>query len=146
MATLIDLYFTHCNSIMPLLHRPTFMSDIANGLHLSDSQFGGVLLMVCALGSRFSRDRRVFLEADIPSSGGWIYADQVRVIRRAMVNRPTLYELQLYAVRSVSVNPKLSFTIFVAICAIQSINQSWTAQLGRDWHRDAVGRRHRRPS
>lgn len=65
MYKLISLYSTLYNAYVPVLHLPLFLAALADGLHLRDPEFGSVLLLVCALGARFSDDPRVLLpEAD----------------------------------------------------------------------------------
>jgi hypothetical protein len=61
LDTLVGHYFKHVNIELPLLHRPTFERDIAQGLHRRDATFGAVVLLVCAMGSRYSDDPRVQL-------------------------------------------------------------------------------------
>ncbi|KAI6098340.1 fungal-specific transcription factor domain-containing protein, partial [Pisolithus croceorrhizus] len=58
---LVDLYFAHMNHLLPL----------TPSLHLRDHAFGSVYLLVCANGSRYSDDPRVFLEGDF-FSFGWL--------------------------------------------------------------------------
>ncbi|KAJ7578562.1 hypothetical protein C8J56DRAFT_1111495 [Mycena floridula] len=70
METLIDLYFTHWNLFRPLLHRPSFEKSLRQGLHYRDYYFGATVLVVCALGSTYSNDRRVFLDDTTELSGG----------------------------------------------------------------------------
>lgn len=53
---LINLYFKHINLELPLLHRPTLERGISSGLHKSDVGFCAVLLLVCAIGARYSDD------------------------------------------------------------------------------------------
>lgn len=65
MMELVDHYFRRYNIYLPLLHRPTFERNIKDGLHLRDEAFGSTLLLVCAMGSRFSTDERVLLEEEI---------------------------------------------------------------------------------
>lgn len=101
MPVLIDFYFTQINQFLPLLHRQTLEKAVAEGLHHEDQQFGGVLLMVCALGSRFSDDPRVFADGfSSPRSAGWKWYEQANVLRKSLYRRTTLYELQLHAVCS----------------------------------------------
>jgi hypothetical protein len=45
---------------LPLLHRPTFQN--ASGLHRVYLSFGAVVLLVCALGAKYSDDLRVLLD------------------------------------------------------------------------------------
>ncbi|KAJ7045258.1 fungal-specific transcription factor domain-containing protein [Mycena alexandri] len=72
LKTLVKNYFDQINPILNILHAPTFNESVADGLHLRDRSFGAVLLVVCALGSRYSEDRRVFLVgATSEHSCGW---------------------------------------------------------------------------
>ena len=64
LAGLAELYFDHFNVWLPVLNRPLFYAAIADGLHVSNPEFGNIVLLVCALGSRFSNDKRVLLEKD----------------------------------------------------------------------------------
>lgn len=54
MNELVNLYFYYNNSLVPLLHRPTFEREIAEGLHWRVTGFAEVLLLVCSLGARYS--------------------------------------------------------------------------------------------
>lgn len=95
---LFALYFEHINTFLPLLHRPTMAKGVLDGLHLQDHMFGGVVLLVCALGARFSDDPRVLLDGEDVLSAGWKYFDQVTVIRPYMTFRASLYEVQMISV------------------------------------------------
>lgn len=98
---LVNLYFIHVNKFTPLLHRPTFEHAVQDGLHLRDHMFGATLLLVCALGSHFCDDPRVFLEGnDSTYSRGWKWFSQVQVVRTNLHPRVSLYELQKYSVRT----------------------------------------------
>ena len=121
LHSLVSIYFDLFNIYNPLLHRPTFERDVREELHLRDSGFGAVLLMVCALAARASNDPRVLLarESDTarmqtvdgsdPSkeqeepryhSAGWAWFAQVQKSRPAMwFMPPRLYDLQLAYVR-----------------------------------------------
>ncbi|KAG8739987.1 hypothetical protein FRC10_004866 [Ceratobasidium sp. 414] len=94
---LIDLFFTHVNAFFPLLHRSLFESNIQEELYYKDSAFACVLLLVCAVGSRWSKDRRVFLDQDDPPqhSAGWKFFEQVQFLRRSLLTPPKLYDLQI---------------------------------------------------
>ncbi|KAF8834771.1 hypothetical protein BDN67DRAFT_914233 [Paxillus ammoniavirescens] len=95
--SLVDLYFVHMNCITPLLHRPSFERKIIRGDHLHDSSFGAVYLLVCAVGSRFSDDPRVFLEGvNSEHSAGWKYFQQVQMVRKTLLGPPCLEDLQVY--------------------------------------------------
>lgn len=99
ISSLVDLYFTHINSFLPLLHRPTFDRGVEEKFHLTDNSFGGVLLLVCALGARFSDDPRVIPDVKNGiSSAGMQWYSQVHVMKAPAVRKATLYDLQLYPV------------------------------------------------
>ncbi|KAI3615704.1 hypothetical protein WG66_011959 [Moniliophthora roreri] len=100
MTALIDLYFTHVNPFYPLLHRPSFMKSILEGLHLHDYYFGAVLLAVCAVGARYSNDRRVWCPgSDSEHSIGWQWIRQVHLASPSFISPPPLYEVQWYCLR-----------------------------------------------
>ena len=97
---LIDKYFTHVNAFLPLLHRPTFESDVSDGLHLRNGGFGGVVSLVCALGSRHTDDPRVLLPgtSDV-ASAGWAWFEQVQLTRNSCLAPASIHEIQSYSVR-----------------------------------------------
>ncbi|THH16874.1 hypothetical protein EW146_g3841 [Bondarzewia mesenterica] len=98
LRSLVELYFDHINIFLGLLHRPTFEKALEEGLHLRDEGFGGLLLLVCANGSRFSHDRRVLLEGtELWHSCGWKYFAQVQMVRKSLLSAPCLYDLQMYS-------------------------------------------------
>jgi len=103
MSTLIDLYFVHINTYTPLLHRPTFDDGIRNGQHLRDEGFGSTVLLVCAIGARFSDDPRVYLanHPGNPLSSGWGWFKQVQMIRKSLLAPPGLYDLQIYCLTAI---------------------------------------------
>ncbi len=47
------IYLETINPILPVLHRPTFTKDVANGLHLRDEYLGATLLLVLSVASRY---------------------------------------------------------------------------------------------
>ncbi|KAF9031340.1 hypothetical protein BDZ89DRAFT_948870 [Hymenopellis radicata] len=91
---LIDLYFLNFHRYLPLLHQPTFRHDIAVGRHFHDRLFGIIVLLVCALGSRFSDDPSVFLEGVPQFSAGWKWFVQVIMIPRSPFEHPSLLLVQ----------------------------------------------------
>ncbi|KAF9265364.1 hypothetical protein L218DRAFT_169470 [Marasmius fiardii PR-910] len=97
MVPLISLYFQRVNVLFPVLHAPTFKRNVVQGLHLVNPYFGAVVLVVCALGSRYSDDKRVLSFPDESLSAGWKWFEQVPLLRRSQFDPPTLYELQYYA-------------------------------------------------
>lgn len=108
----------------PLLHRPTFERSVREGLHKRDVDFGCVLLLVCALGSRYSDDLRVVLEDAFPEqsamsetsaeeeerarrwrwhSAGWKWFRQVQNYKCLLnLEAPTLADLQILCVSKFS--------------------------------------------
>ena len=103
MADLVQLYFENINFYFPLLHRPTLEKNIQEGLHYEDDMFASVLLLVCAIGSKWSKDERVYLdgkgEGEMANSSGWTWFDQVHLVRKNFMEPPALYDLQFYCVR-----------------------------------------------
>ena len=98
MAHLIDLYFYHVNALIPLLHRPTFEKSLSSLLHLGDYDFGCTVLVICAIGARYSSDPQV-LEPDISEHDvGWQWFKQVKPIRPQIGRVVSVHELQLYVV------------------------------------------------
>ncbi|KAJ7760594.1 fungal-specific transcription factor domain-containing protein [Mycena metata] len=97
-ASLVDLYFTNSNLLLPLLHRPTFARDLEAGLHLTNDAFAATFLLVCAIGSRFSSDPRVLLDGiDDLHSSGWRWFEQLQLMRDLLGPPPCLYDLQFNA-------------------------------------------------
>ena len=100
LPSLVDNYFTHMNLIFPLLHRPTFEQSLADDLHLRDAGFGGVVLLVAAVGAGFSSDPRVCAPGNDPiRSVGYTWFRQVQAVLRPFYVLPSLYDLQIYCVR-----------------------------------------------
>lgn len=93
--SLIDLYFAESNIFLPVLHRPSFESSVAELTHLSDPIFAAVLLTVCAIASRHSTDPRVLIDNE-SSSGGWKWIQQILVGRKAdtFLTPPSLCDCQ----------------------------------------------------
>ncbi|KAF9526547.1 fungal-specific transcription factor domain-containing protein [Crepidotus variabilis] len=98
MNSLIGLYFTNMNPYMPLLHRPSFEQLVTQGLHRTDRAFGATVLLVCAIGAKYSDDVRVLVDGtDSWLSAGWKYHQQVKLLRVNTHEKTSLYELQAYA-------------------------------------------------
>ncbi|KAK7006180.1 fungal-trans domain-containing protein [Favolaschia claudopus] len=97
--SLLEQYRANIHPILPILHYPSFALSVAQGLHLSDSEFGGALLAVLAVASRFSSDSRVFVNGDVSLSAGWMFANQIRV-QPKMFHR-SIYEVQMYCLLSI---------------------------------------------
>lgn len=94
---LVNLYFERLNIYTPLLHRPTFQRDLANDLHLHDTGFAQVVLMICALASRCTEDPRVQLPNDSTGlSSGFKFFRQTRLMRNKLLDKASLYDLQYF--------------------------------------------------
>ncbi|KAJ3513961.1 hypothetical protein NLJ89_g2653 [Agrocybe chaxingu] len=94
---LLDLYFEHINLHFPLLHRPSFERSLRDNFQYSNSSFGAVYLLVCAIGARFSKDVRVLYEgSDSYHSAGWKWFNQVETGTISYLSLPSLYDLQLH--------------------------------------------------
>jgi Fungal specific transcription factor domain len=99
LDSLVDLYFSHLNIFYPLLHRPTFDKCKAEGLHLVDNGFGATVLLVCAIGCRFSEDPRVSNTVTTESSStAWFLFNQVGRLGLSWYSPHSLYDLQVYPV------------------------------------------------
>lgn len=98
MDHLVDLYFAKLNCIIPVLHRPLFQSLLSQGLHLKDIGFGAVVLLVCALGARYSDDSRVILGDSRAENKGLRWSKQVHVIEQLSCPPVSLFVLQVYCV------------------------------------------------
>ncbi|KAJ6587119.1 fungal-specific transcription factor domain-containing protein [Mycena vulgaris] len=95
--SLVNLYFINVHPTLPLLHRPSFERSMGEGLHLANHQFAATLLAVMAVASRYSDDPRVFVPGSNSTlSSGWIFFNQVQVVRKSLFDEPTIYEVQLY--------------------------------------------------
>ncbi|KAG8679911.1 hypothetical protein FRC08_016664, partial [Ceratobasidium sp. 394] len=102
LFSLVDLYFTRFNVLLPLLHRPTFESQLTQKLHWRDPSFAAVVLLVCANGSRFSDDTRVmpYYADDIPEEArefdaGILFYRQVDVCSIGVFPVDVLFEHQI---------------------------------------------------
>ncbi|PBK98738.1 hypothetical protein ARMGADRAFT_986628 [Armillaria gallica] len=94
ITSLVAIYFETINPIFPVLHRPTFIKDVANGLHLRDEYFGATLLLVLSVASRYSDDPRVLADPSSRLSAGWEFIKQAPLFKKAVLSPPSLYELQ----------------------------------------------------
>ncbi|KAF8829082.1 hypothetical protein HHX47_DHR3000888 [Lentinula edodes] len=94
MLSLVSLYLVSVNIFFPIIHAPTFQQSIAEGVHFRDQRFGATVLLVCAIGSRYSADPRVLHVPDSELSSGHQWFAQVRTLRQSLLEVPSLYELQ----------------------------------------------------
>ncbi|KZV65400.1 hypothetical protein PENSPDRAFT_655777 [Peniophora sp. CONT] len=101
LTELVALFFKHTNTILPVLHRPSFERDLAEGRHLRESSFGVIVLCVCACASRLSDDTRCYMDGSQDrDSAGWRWFNQMRFVPNTAFNPMTVSDLQVYAIRS----------------------------------------------
>ena len=104
-ASLVDSYFTHSNIYYPVLHRPTFQRFLDQELHQHDREFGCLLLVVCAIGTRFSHHPYV---SDVTAEGTnycmvqWLSRTR-EVMKKPFTSPATLFEVQYYYVSGLRV-------------------------------------------
>jgi hypothetical protein len=111
LPSLISLYFSMHNNYTPVLHRPSFERMLAENRHLTDEDFASIVLLVSAVGARWSNDRRVLLDERLRindddegeneeewHSAGWKWFKQVRLGRKALFAPPSLCDLQITCV------------------------------------------------
>ncbi|KAJ7082142.1 fungal-specific transcription factor domain-containing protein [Mycena epipterygia] len=97
LASLASLYFDNVNNFLPLLHRASFESCLRQHFHLIHAGFAKTLLLVCAIGARYSTDPCVSTPGSVMAeTAGWKWFDQVDLSGYAVHTRPTLYDLQSF--------------------------------------------------
>lgn len=96
---LVDCYFDNYNVMFPILHRSSFILSIQQGLHEVSQGFGAVVLLVCAVGCRFTTDPRV-AQAISPTSPctAWRFFHQADSVQRHQFLPHSLHEAQIYPV------------------------------------------------
>ncbi|KAG5717487.1 hypothetical protein E4T56_gene4849 [Termitomyces sp. T112] len=104
---LINIYFLHSNSPLPLLHRPTFDRQWKENLHHTNIWFAVVCLGIFSIASRWSSDARVIPDGATTASGlpdwslaGWKYCKAGLVmfeVRYRLFCPTTLFELQSFS-------------------------------------------------
>ncbi|GJE89793.1 Zn(II)2Cys6 transcription factor [Phanerochaete sordida] len=99
LSELLENYFRDVHDNFPLLHRPTLIRGIAAGLHYSSEGFGAIVLLICAIGARFSTNPAVLPPGSTTwHRAGFRYYDQVQTVRKLMPrSKATLYDLQVVA-------------------------------------------------
>ncbi|KIY72122.1 hypothetical protein CYLTODRAFT_344720 [Cylindrobasidium torrendii FP15055 ss-10] len=91
---LVKIFLRYFNQHFHILHGPTFVRQVAAGLHHTTPAFGSVVLAVCALASRYSDDPRV----GEGHHKGWNYYTQIKAIHLGQYLDPAnlLWDLQLF--------------------------------------------------
>ncbi|KAJ8490019.1 hypothetical protein ONZ51_g2571 [Trametes cubensis] len=116
MHRLLESYFRHATGWMPLLHKPTFLKNIEDGLHLRSGGFGATVLLACALGSRqVVDDDRVLLDKSDKRSAGWQWFQRVDDMHKSLLAPVHLYDLQISAMMAMFIHsttmPQSSWTV-----------------------------------
>ncbi|KAJ6540803.1 fungal-specific transcription factor domain-containing protein [Mycena vulgaris] len=94
LESLVSLYFSHVNLLIPLLHRPTFEQGITQQLHRHHTGFASTLLLVCAVGSLYLAD--ISVSKKEREALGWSCYNQVELCGHRLHQQATLYDLQAY--------------------------------------------------
>ncbi|KIY53890.1 hypothetical protein FISHEDRAFT_32485 [Fistulina hepatica ATCC 64428] len=120
-AALVELYFACVNPVFPVLQRTKFDQRLQEGLHLRDRWFGATLLMVCALGARFSADPRTLLDGcEDWLSAGYRWFRQVPWLQLRLYRPASLYEVQTYELMTIYVlcssTPQVAWTLLGIAC------------------------------
>ncbi|KAJ2915983.1 hypothetical protein MD484_g4431, partial [Candolleomyces efflorescens] len=124
---LVQLYFDTTNIYIPLLHRPTFEKALKADHHLSNPDFGQVVLGVCAVAARYSNDERVLLEGTTSlHSSGYKWFRQLRLFQECFLRAPSLGELQALCLAVVymqgtSTSDKCWYLVGIGARAVQDI-------------------------
>ncbi|KAG9032774.1 hypothetical protein FRB95_001034 [Tulasnella sp. JGI-2019a] len=102
---LIDLCFSEVMSLLPLIHRPSFERQYAEGRASSDLDFARLLLLVCAVGSRFCDDPRLCLTSSAGevkwNSAGCMYFAQVYQMPKRDFASAKLVDLQVQVLSAI---------------------------------------------
>lgn len=123
IASLVDTYFVRSNIYYPVLHRPTFQRFLDQKLHQRDREFGCLLLVVCAIGARFSDHPYVSgVPHDSPNSRMAHWLSQThRVMEKPFTSTATLFEVQYYCVSGLSMrapDPGAHPESFISSCMV----------------------------
>ncbi|KAK7063670.1 fungal-trans domain-containing protein [Favolaschia claudopus] len=101
MQSLLQLYLINVHPTFPILHFPSFSRSVEDGLHLTNAKFGGALLALLAVASRYSKDPRVFVNGDTSLlSAGWTFFHQILNWFVPKNFQPTIYDVQMYGLMS----------------------------------------------
>ncbi|KAG9013081.1 hypothetical protein FRB94_003914 [Tulasnella sp. JGI-2019a] len=96
---LIDHCFSEVMPLTPLIHRPSFERQYAEGRASHDIDFARLLLLVCAVGSWYCDDPRICLTSSAGEvewdSAGWMYFAQVYQMPKPLFAITKLVDLQI---------------------------------------------------
>lgn len=90
---LVELYFEHVNCYFPLLHKGTITQELQ--YRKLDRSFAGVIMLICAIASKFSDDPSILsAENDNISAGHKFYKTYKLKCRRNQLAAPSLNDIQ----------------------------------------------------
>ncbi|KAL5632075.1 hypothetical protein ACGC1H_000184 [Rhizoctonia solani] len=96
--SLVELFFRYTNAFYPIFHRGIFEHELARGTHLASDTtgrtFARVLLLVCAVASRWSFDPRVFTDGQTLSAG-YEFFRRAGPVTWAVRAQPSLYDVHI---------------------------------------------------
>ncbi|KIY68056.1 hypothetical protein CYLTODRAFT_422004 [Cylindrobasidium torrendii FP15055 ss-10] len=132
LMDLMDLYFNQRPSHLPVLYQPHFRRDVAQGRHLLEPSFAGVVLLVCAIASRNSSDPRVLSDGTTKQTAGWKYYSVTSRLARPVHLSPTLDDIQMCCLL---VEFTLTTSNPMACWTIAGLGLRYAVQLGLHRHR-----------
>lgn len=148
METLFGLFFRNFIPFLPIIHEPTFRAQYADGLQKRNTGFAVVVLLVCAIASRYCDDPRVCLKDGGSPSAGWKYFVQVKDLKRSLHAPATLSDLQTYAVCTICL--RIFTDALLTYCAagriLSTSNKRPAFSLDRYWYRHSLCPRYWRTS
>jgi hypothetical protein len=152
LDSLVDIYFQRVGVFWPLLHRHSFTVSISEGLHYFDSDFAKIVLLVSAIGSRWSDNVRVLPPGytSLWHWAGWKWYSQVKFEKRSQLSKPTLFDLQ-YCFVSYLLRHRCSLCLSgvfhaLAVSLVYLSAAEFGGKLDDCRYRTATGPRYRYPS
>ncbi|KAJ7653402.1 fungal-specific transcription factor domain-containing protein [Mycena rosella] len=113
LSALVSSYFDRVNVFLPVLHRPVFERDLCQHFHKSHSGFAKTVLLVCAVGARYSTDPRVSTSGT--DTAGWKWFNQVDPCGHLLHIYPTAYDIQAYCLSALfldaTANPRMAWNV-----------------------------------
>ncbi|KAF8750961.1 hypothetical protein RHS01_09029 [Rhizoctonia solani] len=98
IRSLVNLFFRHMNTFYPIFHRGWFEHRLLSGAHLASDTtgrtFARLLLLVCAVASRWSSDPRVFIQGQTLSAG-YEFFRRAGPVTWAVRAQPSIYDVQI---------------------------------------------------
>lgn len=127
---LVKAFFDHVNSILPVIHRPSFQRDLENDVASTDPSFRGLLFAIYALGARSVDDPRIptFTGGEIHMfahsmatklskySAGAVYAQTAARANHDFLTGCKLYDLQRHALIVLYLSTAVSPPTFWLMC------------------------------